>query len=150
MFADTLLDSSPAREPVLTRMHHALAIGAGVIGFLAGFMAFSPLFPSEATKLRVAVAGAAGIVLMIHTLMVCYVYADARRLGFGKWRWFLPAVFFSVIGFLAYLGFSAAKNGRLAPRGAAPGVHRARRFDYSANRGSTLSYRRPARIDDLA
>ena len=111
MFADTLLDSSPAREPVLKRTHYAVALGVGALGFLVGLMALSPLFPSEAMKLRSAAAAAAGLVLMIHTLMVCYVYADARRLGFGKWRWFLAAIFFSLIGFLAYLGFSAAKTG---------------------------------------
>lgn len=111
MFADTLLDSSPAREPVLKRMHHAVALGVGTLGFLAGFMAFSPLFLSETTKLRAAAAAATGLVLMIHTLMVCYVYADSRRQGFGKWRWFLATILLSLIGFLAYLGFSAAKTG---------------------------------------
>jgi periplasmic protein TonB len=110
MFDETLLDSSPLRAPVLARRHYVTAVAAGIAGFLVA-LRFLPLLlmptPSSVQAARSVVVGAA---LMFHTLMLCYVHADARRLGLRGWVWTGLTSLLSLFGFVLYLTYSASRT----------------------------------------
>jgi len=105
----TLLDSSPLREPVLTRLHWGLS-------FLAGFVCFgvtqSILHATLLqTRLVVIAAAGAGLSCALQTLMLCWVFADATRYRLRAWPWLSLTLFLSLPGFLIYLVYSARKTG---------------------------------------
>ena len=107
MFDETLLDSSPLCAPVLARRHYVIAVAAGIAGFLVALRLLPLLLmpiPSSVLVARSVVAGAA---LMFHTLMLCYVHADARRLGLRGWVWTGLALLLTLFGFVLYLTYSA-------------------------------------------
>jgi protein TonB len=108
MFDETLLDSSPSKIPVLTNTHWLASIAAGIVGFL--IVRFTPgLLPTEGTELLVQ-AGILGGVVMGYVLMLCYIYADARRFGFNVWAWLAIGIFLNIAGFVLYLIYSAVKT----------------------------------------
>ena len=42
--------------------------------------------------------------------MLVYVYADSRHLRLRAWPWMVVTFLFNVVGFIAYLAYSAAKT----------------------------------------
>jgi protein TonB len=111
MFEKTLLESSPDRKAVLTSRHRIVAMLTGLAGFLTTWKLF-PLFlfaVSAKTALVDSLLLGAGVAL--HALMACYVFAEARRLGLGRFRWLVATLFTSVAGFIVFLVQSARRTG---------------------------------------
>jgi hypothetical protein len=52
----------------------------------------------------------AGAALMFYILMLCYVHADAQRLGLRAWVWTNLVLLMSLFGFVLYLSYSAART----------------------------------------
>jgi len=104
----TLLDSSPLRQPVLKRLHWGLSLLAGVAGF---GIALSVLHAPSLYRLPLIGAAGAGLLCAVQALMLCYVSADAGRLGLRSWPWLLVTLSLSLGGFLIYLAYSARKAG---------------------------------------
>ncbi len=110
MFDATLLDSSPERTPVLTLHHWVAAFCVGVVGSLAGYRVL-PLISAPAPKALVVESVLLGVGVMFYELMLWYVLADARHLGLKTGRWSIALLLLNVVGFVAYLIYSAAKTG---------------------------------------
>ncbi|MHB8655491.1 MAG: energy transducer TonB [Terriglobia bacterium] len=110
MFDATLLDSSPARAPVLTAWHWVAGFCMGILGGLTGYVVLPFLFPSAPMGL-IAESVLLGIGLMFYEMMIWYVLADARHLQFSIWKWSLILLLLNVVGFLAYLIYSGSKTG---------------------------------------
>jgi protein TonB len=110
MFSETLLDSSPLRAPVLTSRHHVIAAVAGIAGFLVALRVL-PLFLPSSPGVAGARSAAMGVALISCTLMLCYVQADARRMGLRVWAWTGVALLLGLFGFVLYLIYTAAKTG---------------------------------------
>jgi periplasmic protein TonB len=110
MLSETLLDSSPTREPVLQGRHWLVAVAAAVAGFcLAWFgllLAEAPLTKMLATQSLILAA-----VFFFSALMLVYVYADSRHLRLRTWPWIMLTSLLNIGGFIAYLVYSAAKTG---------------------------------------
>ena len=113
MFDGTLLDSSPTRAPVLSGIHWLISFGVGVLGFLLWYFGVSNILGGADTAGILATQSAmfGGVPMLLTTLMLCYVWADTHHLGFSSWPWLVVVVLFSVVGFLLYLVYSAAKTG---------------------------------------
>jgi len=111
MFEDTLLDSSVARTPALGRIHRVIALGAGALAVLAAFFSLPIVLAPAGTRVLIAQSAAAGAGCTLYALMLCYVHADARRLGLRAWLWSGVTLLFNLAGFLVYLVYSAAKTG---------------------------------------
>lgn len=112
MFEENLLDSSPARAPVLEGKHWLISFGVALLGFFSAY--FGVGWTYEGTESKVLIAQGViffAIPLLITSLMLCYVYADTRHLGFNTWLWLAIVFLFSMVGFLLYLIYSAAKTG---------------------------------------
>ena len=73
MFDDALLDSSPARTPVFKKTDWVLALSVGVGGFSAGFLLTPSGSLHPGAKVLAMPSAVLGVVLMLHTLMLCYV-----------------------------------------------------------------------------
>jgi len=110
MFDATLLDSSPARTPVLTLRHWEAALLVAVLGWVAGYFVL-PLLTVTTPKSRVVESVLLGVGLMFYELMLFYVLADARRLGFSVGKWSAILLALNVVGFVAYLIYAAIKTG---------------------------------------
>src|SRR5579859_7488623 len=110
MFDATLLDSSPARAPVLTAWHWVAGFCMGILGGLTGYVVLPFLFLSAPMGL-IAESVLLGIGLMFYELMIWYVLADARHLRFSIWKWSLILLLLNVVGFVAYLIYSGSKAG---------------------------------------
>jgi protein TonB len=111
MFDDTLLESSPSRVPVLKGKHWLISLAIGVVVFLTLFFGLPILVFGAETKVVTAQASILGVLAMGYSLMLCYVLADARHLGFNVAFWFVITFVFNVIGFMVYLIYSAMKTG---------------------------------------
>ena len=111
MFQDTLLDSSIARRPALGRIQRMIALGAGALAFLVAFFSLPIVLAPAGTRALIAQSAVVGAGCMLYALMLCYVHADARRLGLQAWLWSGVTLLFNLAGFLAYLVYSAAKTG---------------------------------------
>jgi protein TonB len=113
MFDETLLDSSPSREPVLRAVHWLISVGLGLVGFLAWYFGAPLLFgPPESTTAAIVQAVLYGIIpLFFYGLILSYVYSDTRHLGFNTWAWFVVCLLLNVVGLLFYLIYSATKTG---------------------------------------
>jgi protein TonB len=70
------------------------------------------LFVPPETKVLLAQAVIFGAApFFFQALFLCYIYADSRHLGLGgTWVWMIITFFLSVVGFLFYLIYSAAKT----------------------------------------
>jgi periplasmic protein TonB len=110
MFDDTLLESAPSHAPVLNNVHWIIGLAAGVVGYFAGFYGL-PLLTSAEEKVIVTQSVILAVLVGSYALMLCYVYADARHLGFSLATWLGLTVVFYVVGFLLYLIYSASKTG---------------------------------------
>ncbi|HUZ47650.1 MAG TPA: energy transducer TonB [Terriglobia bacterium] len=110
MIGDTLLDSSPSRDPVLRGRHWLITLAVGVVGFCVGYVGL-PF--AETPELRVLITQSTilGVMFFFFALMLVYVYADTRHLGLSTWLWVPITFVFNLVGFIAYLMYSAAKTG---------------------------------------
>ena len=110
MFDETMLDSSPLRAPVLTARHHLIAVAVGIAAFLVSFRLLPLLLKSTRPSVLGTHSLVVGAALMLHTLMLCYVRADARRLGL-RWRvWTGLTLLLGLFGFVLYLTYSASRT----------------------------------------
>lgn len=110
MFDESLLESSPSRVPTLKGVHWLISLGLGVLTFLAGYFALPMLAAGVETKVLVAQCSILGILMTCYALMVCYVVADAKHLGFSPWVWMFLTLILNVVGFILYLIYTAAKT----------------------------------------
>ena len=112
MFDESLLDSSPSRAPVLKNVHWAITIGAGLAGFLAWYFGAPILFGLPESTSAAIVQGLlyGGAPLFIETLILCFVYADTKHLGFSTWSWFFVCLLLNLVGLLFYLIYTAMKT----------------------------------------
>ncbi len=107
----TLLDSSPSRAPVLTSRQRGIALLSGLAGFAVCQIGLSVLVGAPKARALLAPSLLIGAAIALTALMLCYVSADARRLGLNAWAWCPLVVALNLAGFLAYLAYSAAKTG---------------------------------------
>jgi periplasmic protein TonB len=112
MFDEALLDSSPSRAPVLKTSHYLLSIGVGVVGFFVWYFGAPFLFGPPESPSAAIVQGVmfGAIPLLVYSLILCYVYSDARHLGFSVWGWFVVCFFLNIVGLLIYLIYTAVKT----------------------------------------
>ena len=109
MFDETLLDSSPARAPVLKAVHWWISIGFGVAGFLFAYFFLQNITGAE-TKVLATQSLVVAAFPFFTALMLCYVFADTRHLGYNTWLWMVVVVLLSVVGYMLYLIYSASKT----------------------------------------
>jgi len=110
MFDDTLLESSPSRVPVLKGKHWLISLAIGVVVFIALYFALPVLVFGAETKVVVAQASILGTLVAAYALMLCYVVADAHHLKLSALTWFIIVFLLNVVGFIAYLIYSAMKT----------------------------------------
>jgi protein TonB len=110
MFDESLLESSPSRVPVLKGKHWLISLGIGIVVFLAVFFILPMVSFGVETKVVLAQGIILGTVLACYALMLCYVWADARRVGLNAGVWFAITLLLNVVGFIFYLTYSAAKT----------------------------------------
>ena len=122
MFDETILDSSPLRALVVTRRHYIIAVITGTAGFLVTLKLFPLLLASTRVPILVAPSLVA-VTLMFYILMLCYVHADARRLGLRAWAWTSLVVLINLFGFVLYLAYSAARTQDVEASDYASGLH---------------------------
>jgi len=72
MFDETLLDSSVKREPVLKPIHWAIALGAGIIGFLVGYYGLGLVLAGTEGGALVTQSVTLGVLFAVYGLMLCY------------------------------------------------------------------------------
>ena len=111
MFDDTLLDSAPSHAPILRSVHWIIALGAAVGGYFLGNYALPLLSAGADPKVISMQSGILGVLVGCYALMLCYVYADCRHLGFSVGVWLTLTLLLYVVGFLIYLFYSASKTG---------------------------------------
>jgi periplasmic protein TonB len=109
MLSDSLLDSSPTREPVLHGRHWLVAVAAAMAGFCLAWFGL-PLAEMLQTRVLVTQSLILAAVFFLSALMLVYVYADSRHLGLRTWPWVALAFLLNIAGFIAYLVYSAAKT----------------------------------------
>jgi protein TonB len=109
MLSDTLLDSSPAREPVLHGRHWLIAVAASVAGLCLAWFGL-PLVEAPPAKILLTQSLSLGVVFFFSVLMLVYVYADSRHLGLRTWPWMALVFALNIAGFVVYLVYSAAKT----------------------------------------
>ena len=111
MFDDTLLDSAPSHAPILRSVHWIIALAAAVGGYFLGNYALPLLSAGADPKVISMQSGILGVLVACYALMLCYVYADCRHLGFSAGVWLTLTLLLYVVGFLIYLFYSASKTG---------------------------------------
>lgn len=110
MLSDTLLDSSPAREPVLHGGHWLFAAAAAIAAFCLSYFGL-PLVETPQARVLVTQASVLAAAAFFSALMLGYVYADSHRLGLRTWLWMMLTFILSIAGFIAYLVYTAARTG---------------------------------------
>jgi protein TonB len=110
MFEESLLESSPSRAPVLKYWHWIISLALGLIVFLTIFFGLPIVSFGAETKVVTAQAIILGVLTAGYALMLCYVWADARHLKLSAPVWFVITFLFNVVGFIAYLIYSAIKT----------------------------------------
>jgi protein TonB len=110
MLSDTLLDSSPVREPVLHGRHWLMSVAAAMAGFCLAWFGL-PLLETPQTRVLATQSLILAAAFFLSALMLVYVYADSRHLRLRTWPWMALTLLLNVVGFIAYLVYSAAKNG---------------------------------------
>jgi len=111
MFDDALLESSPARVPVLKKGHYFYALACGVLAALAWFFALGRLFPLSPVRAAIVQSLLFGPVVALFSLMLCYVYAESRQLAANTTFWVLLTVALNLAGFVCFLVYCAARTG---------------------------------------
>jgi protein TonB len=110
MFDECLLESSPSRAPVLKSKHWILSLALGVVVFLIIFFGLPLVSFGAETKVVTAQAVILGVLTAGYALLLCYVWADARHLKLNAPVWFAITFLFNLVGFVAYLIYSAIKT----------------------------------------
>lgn len=111
MFEGTLLESAQDRVSELSSRHRITAMLVGLAGFLVTWKLLPILFLAGSPKVVLAYSLLLGAGAALHTLMACYVFAEAPRLGFRRFHWLAATVSTSVVGFTAFLVQSARHTG---------------------------------------
>jgi periplasmic protein TonB len=109
MLGDTLLDSSSRRDPVLKGVHWLVSLAVGIAGFLTGYFGF-PLIETPELKVLITQSLILGTIFFCYALILCYVYSDTRHFKFPTWPWMVVVFLLNLVGFMAYLCYSAAKT----------------------------------------
>ncbi len=113
MFDETLLDSSPARAPVLKTLHWVISVVVGLVGVALWYFG-APLILGPAANAKILLTQAVlfgGLPLFFYALILCYVFADSRHLGFSTVLWFAVVLVLNLVGFILYLIYSAKRTG---------------------------------------
>ena len=110
MFEDTLLESSTKMAPVLKGKHWLISLAIGAVVFIGLFFGLPMVSANETSVIATQSAILAALVTG-WALIVCYVWADARRYGFNSWVWLIVNILLPLVGFVIYLIYSAAKTG---------------------------------------
>jgi protein TonB len=110
MFDECLLDSSPSRAPILKPRHWIISLALGVVVFLAIFFGLPIVSFGAEMKVVTAQAVILGVLTAGYALMLCYVWADARHLKLNAPVWFAITFLLNIVGFIAYLIYSAIKT----------------------------------------
>jgi protein TonB len=110
MFAEALLESSPARAPVLTKAHYISATACGALASLACFVALWWLFPANSIRAFAIQSLLFGGLVAAFALLLCYVYAESRQLALNTAFWLVLTVLLNFVGFVCFLVYAAAKT----------------------------------------
>jgi protein TonB len=111
MFDQTLLDSSPTRASVLNKTHYFCVAAGGAMAALAWFLLRARLFPAISTGTCVTQSLLIGALTAAFGLMLCYVYAESRRLGLNATFWVALTGVLNIPAFVGFLIYTAAKTG---------------------------------------
>jgi len=84
---------------------------AGLAGFLVTWKLLPILFFAVTPRTALVQSLLLGTGVALHALMLCYVYAEARRLQFAPLRWVALTSVSSAVGFMAFLASSARRTG---------------------------------------
>jgi len=109
MLGDTLLDSSEKRDPVLKSVHWLVSLAVGIGGFLLGYFGLN-LIETPELKVLITQSLILGVIFFFYALILCYVWSDTRHFKFATWPWMIIVFLFNLVGFIAYLCYSAAKT----------------------------------------
>ncbi|HET9180476.1 MAG TPA: energy transducer TonB [Terriglobia bacterium] len=109
MLGDTLLDSSPSRESVLTGVHWLVSLAIGIVGFLIGYFGL-PLIETPELKVLITQSIILAVFFFFYALILCYTYADSKHFGLSTWPWMIIVLLLNLVGFVGYLCYSAAKT----------------------------------------
>ena len=111
MFAETLLESSPTRAPVLKKGHYISATACGALAWLVCFVALRRLFLPTSIRASAIQSLLFGGLVAALALLLCYVYADSRQLALNTTFWLAMTVLLNFVGFVCFLVYAAAKTG---------------------------------------
>jgi protein TonB len=111
MFAEALLESSPARASVLRKAHYIYATACGVLASLACFVALRRLFLPTSIRASAIQSVLFGGLVTAFTLLLCYVHAESRQLALNTAFWLALTVLLNFAGFVCFLFYAAAKTG---------------------------------------
>lgn len=109
MLSDTLLDSSPAREPILHGRHWLIAVATGLAAFCLAWFGLQ-FVESPLMKVLFTQASILAVACFLSALMLAYVHADSKHLNLRTWPWMVLTLLLNVAGFISYLVYSAAKT----------------------------------------
>ncbi len=109
MLGDTLLDSSASHDSVLKSVHWLVSLAIGIAGFLIGYFGF-PLIETPELKVLITQSLIIATIFFCYALILCYVWSDSRHFKFPTWPWMIVVFLFNLVGFMAYLCYSAAKT----------------------------------------
>jgi len=112
MFDETLLESSTSRESVLQGKHWGIAIGVGLLFFIAAYYGLGLILPigTEGGQL-ITQASIVGVLFGVYALMLCYVWSDTGHQGLNRTAWMVVVAILSLLGFIVYLIYTAKKTG---------------------------------------
>ena len=111
MFADALLESSPARASVLKKAHYIYATACGALAWLVCFIALRRLFLPTSIRASAIQSLFFGGLVVAFTLLLCYVYAESQQLELNTAFWLALTVLLNFAGFVCFLVYAAAKTG---------------------------------------
>lgn len=111
MFDKALLESSPARAPVLKKSHYLFATACGAVASLAVFLALAQFISPTLHRAAAVQSLVFGAVVAAFALMVCYVRAESRQLAMNTALWVAVVCLLNLPGFIGFLVATAAKTG---------------------------------------
>jgi len=111
MFAEALLESSPARASVLKKSHYIYATACGALAALACFAGLWWLFPAAPIRAFAIQSLLLGGLATAFALLLCYVHAESHRLALNTAFWLALTILLNLVGFVCFLIYAAAKTG---------------------------------------
>jgi protein TonB len=111
MFAEALLESSPARVPVLKKAHYIYATACGALAWLVCFVALRRLFLPTSIRASAIQSLLFGGLAAAFALLLCYVHAESRQLALNTAFWLALTVLLNFVGFICFLVYAAARTG---------------------------------------